>query len=38
MSDPYGFRAYRRIMAPVTWLLDLILKLLSRLFKSGRMK
>ena len=35
---PMGFGAYGRIMAPVTWVLDLILKLLSKLFKSGRMK
>ena len=35
---PMGFGAYGRIMQPVTWILDLILKLLSKLFKSGRMK
>ena len=35
---PMGSGAYGRIMEPVTWILDLLLKLLSKLFKSGRMK
>ena len=38
MDDPYGFKTVERIMAPVIWVLDLILKLLSKLVKSGRMK
>ncbi len=36
MSEPYGFNSYSRIMAPVTWLLDLVIKLLGKLFKSDR--
>ncbi len=38
MTVPIGFGAYGRIMASVTWILDLILKLLSKLFTSGRME
>ncbi len=38
MMEPYGFKAFERIMAPVTWLMDLILKLLSKLFESGETK
>ncbi len=32
---PMGFGAYGRIMQPVTWILDLIIKLLSKLVKKG---
>ncbi len=38
MNEPYGFRTYSNIMAPVTWALDMILKLLGKLFKWGRVK
>ncbi len=38
MSEPYGFKTVERIMAPVIWVLDLILKLIEKMFKSVRMK
>ncbi len=38
MSEPYGFKTVERIMAPVIWLMDLIIKLIEKIFKSGGMK
>jgi hypothetical protein len=31
MTGPYGFGAYKRIMGPVIWLMDLILKLFRKI-------
>ena len=32
--EPYGFESFGRMMAPVTWIMDLLLKLLERIFKK----
>lgn len=38
MSEPYGFKTVERIMAPVIWIMDLIIRLIEKIFKLGRMK
>ncbi len=34
--EPYGFGAYTKVMSPVIWLMDLILKLLSKIGRGMR--
>ena len=34
--EPYGFESFGRMMAPVTWILDMIIKLIERIFRGKR--
>ncbi len=36
MTEPYGFKTVEHIMAPVIQLMDLIIKLIERIFKKGK--